>query len=123
MSAAPAAAHAQTMPARGHSTAPKFDPTQPRELRRYFDEIELQFARCNVTDGQDKKRFARHYVDIDTAALWDSIPETDGASTWAQYKTAIIALYPRAAEDRKWNVSDVDKLIGEHLHIGIHNLM
>jgi hypothetical protein len=61
------------MPARGDRTAPTFDPKQPRELRRYFSDIELLFTRSNITDDQQKKASVCRYVDIDTSELWETI--------------------------------------------------
>jgi hypothetical protein len=45
---------APTMPVRGHSTALKSSPTQPRELRRYFEELEVLFTRCQVMNDIKK---------------------------------------------------------------------
>jgi hypothetical protein len=53
---------APTMPARGHSTAPKFSPTQPRELRRYFEELEVLFARCQVTNDVERKKHVAIWI-------------------------------------------------------------
>jgi hypothetical protein len=69
------------MPARGHSTAPKFDPTKPHELHRFFDKLKLLFGVCNVTDLDLMKKHACIYIDIDSAELWESLPQhTTGVS-------------------------------------------
>src|SRR6202790_3626460 len=39
------------MPSRGDRSAPKFDPKQPRELRRYFSDLDTHFARAGITDA------------------------------------------------------------------------
>jgi hypothetical protein len=66
---------ALSMPARGHATAPKFDPAFPRDLSRYFSDLDLLFATCGIQDDFDKKKQALRYVDIDTADLWELLPE------------------------------------------------
>lgn len=43
------------MPARGHSTAPTFDPENPRTLRRFFQELELLFARTGTDEDEERK--------------------------------------------------------------------
>ena len=107
------------MPARGHATAPQFDAKNPRELRRYFEELEFLFTPSNITAAQEKKQYAARYVDIDTAGIWTTTPEYLAGSSWDQFKTAILKLYPGAEDDRIWSMSDLDKLIGEQLRYGI----
>jgi hypothetical protein len=65
------------MPPRGHSSAPKFTPDVPRELQCYFKELELLFGLAQVVDGMEKKKHACRYINIDTADLWEAIPEFD----------------------------------------------
>src|SRR5277367_5901529 len=110
-----------TMPARGHSTAPKFNPTQPRELRRYFNELEMLFLGCNITDSDLMKKHACRYVDIDTSELWESIPEYATNISFNAFRIAVHKLYPSSEDDRKWSISDMDKLVSEQLRIGIFN--
>ncbi|KIM88123.1 hypothetical protein PILCRDRAFT_3170, partial [Piloderma croceum F 1598] len=58
------------MPARGDRSAPHFDPQQPRELRRFFAELDFAFTRAGVADRTAQKKHACRYVDVDTADLW-----------------------------------------------------
>ena len=108
------------MPSRGDRSAPKFDPKQPRELRRYFDDLYFAFTRAGVTDRAEMKQHACHYVDVDTTELWETLTEyTDLTKTYEEFKTAVYALYPGSDEERKWSVADMDKLVGERMRIGI----
>ncbi|KAF8232036.1 hypothetical protein L208DRAFT_1209047, partial [Tricholoma matsutake] len=109
------------MPAHGHSTAPKFDPTQPQELRRYFNELKFLFSGCNVTNSEDMKKHACCYLDIDTSELWESIPEYDASILFQNFHITIHQLYPSSEDDWKWSISDMDKLVSEQLRIGIYN--
>ncbi|EED83378.1 predicted protein [Postia placenta Mad-698-R] len=61
------------MPPRGHSTAPSFDPSEVRSLRRYFQDLEALFTRCQITDEAAKKQWAVWYPSIDVADLWETI--------------------------------------------------
>lgn len=111
------------MPVRGDRAAPKFDPKQPRELRRYFADLEFAFIRAQVTDVAEQKRHSTRYVDVDTSELWETVPEfLDATKTFDEYCTAVAALYPGADEDRKWSVADMDKLVGERTRLGILSL-
>jgi hypothetical protein len=85
----------------GHLTAPKFDPTQPRELRRYFDELDMLFTACSITDSDQMKRHACRYLNIDSAELWESVPEFATGISFNTFRTAIHKLYPGSENDRK----------------------
>jgi hypothetical protein len=102
-----------TMPPRGHSSAPKFTPDVPRELQRYFKELELLFGPAQIVDDAEKKKHACRYVDI------EAIPEFDGTKTFDDFKSAIFKLYPSSESERKWTIADMDKLVGEQLCVGI----
>lgn len=108
------------MPSRGDRSAPTFDPKQPRELRRYFGDLEFLFNKCGITDQAIMKKNACRYVDIDTSELWETLPEyTDATKTYENLRKAIHALYPGSDTDRKWSVADMDKLVGERSRLGI----
>ena len=109
------------MPPRGHRTAPTFSADQPRELHRYFQELNDLFTDCQVVDDQAKKQYACRYLDIDSAELWESLPEYQAMNTFAQFVTAVYKLYPGSEDERKWSIADMDKLVGEQLRIGIYD--
>jgi hypothetical protein len=47
-----------TMPPQGHTSAPKFTPDIPRELERYFKELEILFSPTQVINNMEKKKHA-----------------------------------------------------------------
>jgi hypothetical protein len=108
-----------TMPPRGHGSTPKFTPDVPRELQHYFKELKLLFGPAQIVDDAEKKKHTCRYVDIDTADLWEAIPEFDGTKTFDDFKSAIFKLYPSSESKRKWTIANMDKLVGEQLHVGI----
>ncbi|EED82015.1 predicted protein [Postia placenta Mad-698-R] len=110
------------MPPRGHSTAPSFDPSEVRSLRRYFQDLEALFTRCQITDEAAKKQWAVRYPSIDVADLWETIESfIDVTKSYNDWKADVRALYPGADDTRKWSLADMDQLIGERARIGIHN--
>ncbi|KAI0362840.1 hypothetical protein BV20DRAFT_959475, partial [Pilatotrama ljubarskyi] len=97
------------MPARGHTTAPTFDPSQPRTLRRFFQDIETLFERSGVETDPARKSWVVRYLPIDVSDLCESLPEyANEDKTYEDFKKAVIALYPGAGEDRKFAVADVE---------------
>ena len=87
-------------------SAPKIDPKQPRELRRYFDDLDFAFTRAGVTDRAEMKQHACWYVGVDTTELWETLTEyMDLTKTYDEFKAAVYALYPGSDEERKWSVT------------------
>ncbi|KAG6904257.1 hypothetical protein DXG01_011369, partial [Tephrocybe rancida] len=127
----PAMTSTKTMPPRGHGSAPTFNTKDPRELTRYFDEIEIMLNMCDITDDTLMKQHATRYVDYDTVEQWRSLPqyqphmaqqvpaqppaagtvEQAVPQTYTMWKDAVIALYPGAAEDHKYSQSDLERLV------------
>ena len=110
------------MPAKGHSTAPKFSADQPRELRQYFEELDNLFTGAAITDDQIKKSQACRYLDFESADLWQNIPSFTAGSTYDNWKEELYKLYPGAEADKKYTVADMDKLVGERYRAGIYTL-
>ncbi|KAI0364102.1 hypothetical protein BV20DRAFT_908445, partial [Pilatotrama ljubarskyi] len=111
------------MPARGHTMALTFDPSQPRTLRRFFQDIETLFERSGVETDPARKSWVVRYLPIDVSDLCESLPEyANEDKTYEDFKKAVIALYPGAGEDRKFAVADVENLVAKRAAIPIANI-
>jgi hypothetical protein len=108
-----------TMPPRGHGSTPKFTPDVPRELQHNFKKLELLFGPAQVVDDTERKKHTCQYVDINTADLWEAIPEFDVTKTFDEFKSAIFKLYLGSESECKWTIADMDKLVKEQLWMGI----
>ena len=112
-----------SMPSRGDRSAPRFDTKHPRELRRYFSDLEYCFERAQIVDDQEKKSHACRFVDVDTSELWESLAEfADNTKTYTDFRQIIYSLYPGSEEECKWSVADMDKLVGERSRLGVLSL-
>jgi hypothetical protein len=112
-----------TMPLRHDHSAPHFEPSQPRELRRYFADLAVHFARSEIDSDQEKKCYTCRYVDIDTEELWESRLEySDHTKSFADFVQAIYRLYPGAEGQRQWLVADMEKLVEERSQVDIRTL-
>ncbi|KAJ7660652.1 hypothetical protein DFH06DRAFT_1268967 [Mycena polygramma] len=107
------------MPARGDRNAPQFDSTKPRELQRYFTDLEYHFTRSNVTDGAEKKKHATRFLGVDDQEVWEALEEFKAAHTYADFKAAVLKLYPGNDTDRKYSLADLDSLVGQYARVGI----
>jgi hypothetical protein len=79
----------------------------------------LLFGPAQVVDDTEKKKHTCRYIDIDTADLWEAIPEFDVNKTFDKFESTIFKLYPGSESERKWTIADMDKLVGEQLQMGI----
>ncbi|KAJ7080914.1 hypothetical protein B0H15DRAFT_786851 [Mycena belliarum] len=107
------------MPARGDRNAPQFDSSKPRELPRYFGDLEFHFARAAVTDDTEKKQHATRFVSVADQDVWEALEEFKPASTYNEFKAAVLRLYPGTDADREFSLADLDTLVGEYARVGI----
>jgi len=108
------------MPTRNERTAPKFDTSRPRELPRFFEDLEDLMTRAQIALDTDKKKQAVRYTDFETEQIWKAVPEfKDNNKTYNDFKKAIMQHYPDAAGDFIYSIRDMDLLIGERQRIGM----
>ena len=108
------------MPARGERSSPTFDTTKPRELIRFFEELEYLFARAALESETDKKKHVLRYVEFDVEQIWKTFPEfSDVTKSYDAFKAAILVHYPDASGDYVYSLRDMDLLIGERQRLGI----
>ncbi|KAJ7017021.1 hypothetical protein C8F04DRAFT_1280202 [Mycena alexandri] len=102
-----------SMPARGDDcTAPTFDSTNPRELPRFFTDLEFHFTCCGVTDSTEKKSHATRFLRFRDQDAWESLPEfTTATTSYLEFKAAAVKLYPGTDADKKYTLADLDVLV------------
>ncbi|KAJ7177321.1 hypothetical protein C8R43DRAFT_1118325 [Mycena crocata] len=110
------------MPARGDRNAPQFNSQKPRELPRYFQDLQYLFTRANVTDSTEKKQHSTRFLTVEDQAVWETLEQfTDAAKSFDEFKTAVLSLYPGTDPDRTHSLADLNSLIEEYAHVGIHS--
>ncbi|KAJ7201965.1 hypothetical protein B0H12DRAFT_1206370 [Mycena haematopus] len=114
---------ATPMPARGDRNAPQFDSTKPHELRRYFTDLEFLLNRAAVTDETEKKKHATRFLSVEDQEIWEALKSFgDNTKTFAQFKADVLKLYAGNDEDRRFELSDLDSLVGQYSRVGILTL-
>ena len=109
------------MPLKGDRGAPTFNPERPSKLSRFFRQLEALFLRSGITSDVEKKDYVISYIDASLADLWEGIPSyKSAADSYDAFKAAVLDSY--SDHDRKYNVSDLDMLIGERQRLGIRSL-
>jgi hypothetical protein len=97
-------------------TNPSIYSTPIRELQCYFKELKLLFGPAQVVNDMEKKKHTCRYINIDTADLWEAIPEFDVTKTFDKFKSTI---FKGSESECKWTIANMDKLVGEQLWMGI----
>ncbi|KAJ8591582.1 hypothetical protein M405DRAFT_932047 [Rhizopogon salebrosus TDB-379] len=99
------------MPFRRELAAPIFNPTRPRSLLRYFEDLEEHFARCCIDDLDARKRWTLRYAPIEAADLWEYLPGWTSATDWAAVKRNVAARYPACDYEHRYTFADFTSLI------------
>ncbi|KAJ6477193.1 hypothetical protein C8R47DRAFT_1289804 [Mycena vitilis] len=108
------------MPARGDRNAPQFDSRKPHELRRYFTDLEFLLARAAITDDTQQKQHATRFLSVEDQEIWEALTSfTDNTKTYVEFKAAVLKLYAGNDEDRRFELGDLDALIGQYSRVGI----
>lgn len=104
--------HASTrkMPKPGEKNAPSFDQEKPEELGRFFERMEDWFLDEGIESDADKKRRIVRYLDADSESQWKAL-STFSDGTFEEFKTEVMASYPKAEEIMKGSVSALRKKI------------
>ena len=111
-----------TMPMRNERAAPTFDSSKPRELSRYFEDLEQLMHRAAIDTEAEKKKQVLRYLDFNTEQIWKTFPEFSADDkTYRQFKDAILVHYPDASGDFVYSMKDMDLLIGERQRLGINS--
>ena len=111
------------MPLREERGRPTFSGKDPRELKRYFKELEECFTRNGVTDETKKKQWACFYPPVSTVEDWELIPEyADVNKTYDEFVKAIKNLYPGADDENRFTRADLNLHIDSWRRHGIVTL-
>ncbi|KAF7335139.1 hypothetical protein MVEN_02265000 [Mycena venus] len=96
------------------SSPPVFDSQQPRDLPKYFSDLNFLLSCSRITDNSEKKYHATRFLTLDDQDLWESVPEfSDPAASLEQFAAAIFHLYPEADPDHRYSLADLDALVTE----------
>ena len=69
------------------------------------------------------KKHTMWFADWDAMELWEILPEfTDTAKAYQDFIDAVYKLYPGSDLEWRWVITDMDKLVGEMLQVGILSL-
>ena len=110
------------MPAFGEKSAPTFNEDKPRELPRFFAELERLFKRDPALTDTEKKADVLRYLDYDLEQVWRTIPEYDNLlSTYEQFKAAVYVYYPNSTGDFVYSMREKEAHVQKYKDEGINS--
>lgn len=101
---------ARRMPKPGEKNAPVFDPEKPEELGRFFERIEDWFQEDGIVSDDTKKKRIVRYLDADSEIQWKAFSKFENG-TYADFKTQVLAAYPKAVDVLKGSVTALKRRI------------
>ena len=109
------------MPLSGERIAPRFDSSKPREICKFWEDIETHFKRSGITDNE-RKPWVLQYVDSDTRDFWESFEEASlDEKTYEEFKAKINKYYPRGDGTRRHTTVELLTYIDQALSDGIQD--
>jgi hypothetical protein len=100
------------MPKPGEKNAPTFDADKPEELGRFFERVEDWFTDEHIDDDTEKKRRIVKYLDPEPEVQWKALP-TFLAGTFEDFKSQVMASYPKAEEVMRGSVAALTRKISQ----------
>ncbi|KAJ6527416.1 hypothetical protein B0H19DRAFT_853867, partial [Mycena capillaripes] len=111
-----------SIPSRGDRNAPTCESTKPRELPRYFSDLEYRFTRCNLNDDAEKNSHATRFFNILVVAyMLRTCRLAEYSNTFKMPTLGSRFLYPGTAPGKKYSIADLDTLVGAHALTGIRS--
>ena len=107
------------MPLSRECIALRFDSSKPREICKFWEDIETHFEQSGITDNECKP-WVLQYVDSDTHDFWESFEEASSdEKTYEEFKAKINEYYPRADGTRQHMTAELLAYIDQALSDGI----
>ena len=101
--------------------APKFNSSNPAELKRFIERMEDQWAEAGITEDVEKKKMIGKYADMTSEIEWTQLDNFDKGS-WNDFKKELIANYPEAAAAERGTPARIRELCAETSKIRLGDL-
>ncbi|VDC04559.1 unnamed protein product [Peniophora sp. CBMAI 1063] len=112
------------IPARGASAAPKLDVKDPHTIRVFWRNLDFLFDSCRVNDDLEKKKHVTRLAPLSEVEIWEELAEfTDNTKTYNDFKKAVNELYPGTGDTQKYDIEDLDLIVGSRAWPGMSTLV
>ncbi len=66
---------------------------------------------AHIVDDQERKRQVVRYVDFDDSELWQLILEFAESTSYANFRAAVLRLYPSASDMALYSLPDLESIV------------
>ncbi|KAJ7134176.1 hypothetical protein C8R44DRAFT_556931, partial [Mycena epipterygia] len=100
------------------SNVPKFTTEDKDDLRDFMEQVDDIIGLGQITDDGEMKRLLTGYLLAKKREIWRALPEyTTAATTYADFKTAVLKAYPEMQEDLDGTLEELEVLCAKNRNI------
>ncbi|KAL5522432.1 hypothetical protein ACEPAG_8448 [Sanghuangporus baumii] len=105
---------------RGDKRAPVFNGSDPKELFRFFNDVEAIAMDANWDASTIIRCGYLYYAKTDIAEIWETLPKASIVpADVANFKMAVKKLYPSLADGKRYSQGKLEQFIAEWAEKGI----
>ncbi|KAJ7881869.1 hypothetical protein B0H13DRAFT_1891107 [Mycena leptocephala] len=99
------------------SNVPKFTTEDKDDLRDFIEQVDDIITLAQVTDDDEKKRLLTSYLPAKTRGAWRELAEYAAGTSYADFKKAVLKVYPEVQEDLDGTLEELERLCAENRNI------
>ncbi|KAJ7238842.1 hypothetical protein B0H12DRAFT_969585, partial [Mycena haematopus] len=99
------------------ANVPKFTTEDKDDLRDFMEQVDDIIALAQITNDDEKKKLLTSYLPVKKRETWRELAEYATGTTYADFKKAVLKVYPEVQEDLDGTLEDLEKLCSENKNI------
>ncbi|KAJ6566345.1 hypothetical protein B0H19DRAFT_1346860, partial [Mycena capillaripes] len=99
------------------SNVPKFISEDKDDLRDFIEQVDDIIALAQITDDGEMKRLLTSYLPLKKRETWRELPEYATGTSYANFKKAVLKVYPEVQEDLDGTLEELERLCTENKNI------
>ncbi|KAJ7152922.1 hypothetical protein C8R46DRAFT_1228480 [Mycena filopes] len=99
------------------SNVPKFTTEDKDDLRDFIEQVDDIIALAQITDEDEKKKLLTSYLPSRKRETWRELPEYAAGVLYANFKKAVMKVYPEVQEDLNGTLDELERLCVENRNI------
>ncbi|KAJ7176535.1 hypothetical protein C8R46DRAFT_1213109 [Mycena filopes] len=87
------------------------------DLRDFIEQVDDIIALAQITDEDEKKKLLTSYLPSRKREMWRELPEYAAGVSYANFKKAVMKVYPEVQEDLNGTLDELERLCAENRNI------
>lgn len=108
----------KSMPSRQARDRPEFDESEPENIVRYFEDLEMYFEMAGISEdaNKERKKWVGTYVKPKLESEWKTLDSFE-TGTYGEYKDEILRDYDAVAKLVRGSIQRLEQICKEHQRI------